>query len=151
MDPPPLTLAAGLGTEVAWGWEGIGWFSPDRLPTQLPAGPKPGTKRFQRRLVIVGDSLLMREGARLGGSKETSGSDGESSAHSWLVCRESADLGDFRSPGNCTFGLCFRRRPSRMQTVLPVVPSPVLPLLSQCSFLALLPALAPSPLIYIAS
>lgn len=38
-----------------------------------------------------------------------------------------------------------------MLTVLPVVPSPVLPLLSQCSFLALLHALAPIPLVYIAS
>lgn len=96
-------------------------------------------------------ALLRREGARLGGSKESSGSDRESSAHNWVVCRESADLGDFRSPGNCTYGLCFRLRPSRMLTVLPVVLSPVLPLLSQCSFLALLPALAPSPLVYIAS
>lgn len=45
----------------------------------------------------------------------------ESSAHSWNGCGESADLGDFWSPGNCARSLCFRLRPSRILTVLPIV------------------------------
>lgn len=54
------------------------------------------------------DSLLMREGAGLEGSKESSDSEQGAFCHCGVGCRVFADLGEFGSPGNCSQGFMLQ-------------------------------------------